>query len=406
MRPVRPLSLLTTLLLLAACSDLPELADADLQAYALRVPDSENGALELTDAGALLDEEFDAGRARKLARDREPWDEDFARDVLARNEEALAGLDRALAATYFQVAPETLADEPVPSAVERWVGLPSLAALRVAQERRGGRPEAALAGAFTIVLLGHRIESGSSQLLPMMLGLAFRRAGLEQVQRILPELALERDSARALVALLETTRGGPENWIRAWAGEYQVLYRLFDESVAPEATTGTFQMNRTMTILAEYYRGLRENAGRPCSEMVPPPRPPDFSDMGVLEKVSFMARPNVVGRILAQISLADHHRYELRGCLTQSHVSSLQVLAALRAYQAERGSLPDSLDALVPEWLEHVPADEFDGQPIRYSSERRVLYSVGEDFVDDGGTGDPAQGFAEITGEPTLAISF
>jgi hypothetical protein len=36
-----------------------------------------------------------------------------------------------------------------------------------------------------------------------------------------------------------------------------------------------------------------------------------------------------------------------------------------------------------------VPTDPFNDQPLRYSKERRVVWSVGADEVDDGGVVDP-----------------
>jgi hypothetical protein len=42
-------------------------------------------------------------------------------------------------------------------------------------------------------------------------------------------------------------------------------------------------------------------------------------------------------------------------------------------------------DALVPEYFDHVPADDFDGKPFRYSRAKRIVYSVERDLVDDGG---------------------
>ena len=56
------------------------------------------------------------------------------------------------------------------------------------------------------------------------------------------------------------------------------------------------------------------------------------------------------------------------------------------------GNLPETLQALVPDYLPAVPRDPFDGQPFRYSTERRIIYSVGEDLTDDGGTRGYEQG--------------
>jgi hypothetical protein len=57
---------------------------------------------------------------------------------------------------------------------------------------------------------------------------------------------------------------------------------------------------------------------------------------------------------------------------------------AARAYELEKGGPPTSLEALVPDYIEAVPADPFDGKPLRYDPKRRLVWSVGEDLVDDG----------------------
>jgi hypothetical protein len=46
------------------------------------------------------------------------------------------------------------------------------------------------------------------------------------------------------------------------------------------------------------------------------------------------------------------------------------------------------LAELAPSYLETVPVDPFDGQPLRYRTQGAgyVLYSIGPDLKDDGGT--------------------
>jgi len=56
----------------------------------------------------------------------------------------------------------------------------------------------------------------------------------------------------------------------------------------------------------------------------------------------------------------------------------------LRAWMLEHdGKPPDSLDALVPDYLPELPVDPYDGKPLRYDKEK--VWSVGEDLKDDGG---------------------
>lgn len=66
---------------------------------------------------------------------------------------------------------------------------------------------------------------------------------------------------------------------------------------------------------------------------------------------------------------------------------------ALRRHQLRHGVHPPALSALVPEFIPAVPRDPVDGQPLRYRLNNDgtfLLYSVGEDGVDNGGDPIPA----------------
>ena len=79
------------------------------------------------------------------------------------------------------------------------------------------------------------------------------------------------------------------------------------------------------------------------------------------------------------------HFYGARA-LTRDRVLLLQL--ALRAHQLERGAPPPDLQALVPNYIQAVPADPFGkGEPLRYRTNGKTytLWSIGSDCVDDGG---------------------
>jgi hypothetical protein len=75
-------------------------------------------------------------------------------------------------------------------------------------------------------------------------------------------------------------------------------------------------------------------------------------------------------------------------CERRVPTRATSVLVALKAYKVKTGRLPQSLAELVPEYLSAVPVDDMDGKPLRYSPEKKVLYSVGKDLSDDGGSKD------------------
>ncbi len=72
---------------------------------------------------------------------------------------------------------------------------------------------------------------------------------------------------------------------------------------------------------------------------------------------------------------------------SRTTIDAALTMFALRAWHDRRGEYPEELAALVPEYLPRLPIDYADLQPLRYRrvGEGYLLYSIGEDGVDDGG---------------------
>jgi len=60
---------------------------------------------------------------------------------------------------------------------------------------------------------------------------------------------------------------------------------------------------------------------------------------------------------------------------------------AIERYRLAHEILPENLDDLVPECIEAIPLDPFDGKPLRFKKQEKgyVVYSVGLNQADDGG---------------------
>lgn len=67
---------------------------------------------------------------------------------------------------------------------------------------------------------------------------------------------------------------------------------------------------------------------------------------------------------------------------------------ALRRFWLARNEYPETLDELVPRYLQAVPLDPFADRELIYKklATGYLLYSIGHDRVDDGGA--PASGFS------------
>jgi hypothetical protein len=66
---------------------------------------------------------------------------------------------------------------------------------------------------------------------------------------------------------------------------------------------------------------------------------------------------------------------------------TLSTALAAERYRITRGHWPGSLNRLVPDFLETVPLDPYDGMPLRMRklTNGLTIYSVGSNLVDDGG---------------------
>jgi hypothetical protein len=80
-------------------------------------------------------------------------------------------------------------------------------------------------------------------------------------------------------------------------------------------------------------------------------------------------------------------RAKMRHNRVIAHERLLAVELALRCYESEQGRAPTGLEQLVPNYIQRVPADPFSDRPMIYRPQETnwLVYSVGEDGVDDGG---------------------
>src|SRR5215218_5867608 len=123
-------------------------------------------------------------------------------------------------------------------------------------------------------------------------------------------------------------------------------------------------------------RGLRDNAAKP---------PPAGVD-GLDEHDEEM-RATHTGGILSGLLLPASYKAMYAALDGDATRGLVRLAVAAAAHKAKHGRYPEKLAELVPEFLQEVPPDPYDGRPIRL---RRVegglvLYSVGRDRKDDGG---------------------
>lgn len=93
--------------------------------------------------------------------------------------------------------------------------------------------------------------------------------------------------------------------------------------------------------------------------------------------------------IFARLLVPSMEAYAKKAAYAQNSVNLARTAFALERYRLAHTGYPDSLDALVPRFAAHLPHDIIGGQSLKYRREagdRFILYSVGWNEKDDGGT--------------------
>ncbi|MDJ0864729.1 MAG: hypothetical protein QNK03_01390 [Myxococcota bacterium] len=382
--------------------DAPRVDDADLQVVRHPTAPEQDARTHLELAVRALVWPSHPDEAAALQRWAHGGDGDpaLAAPWLARNAATLLLLERALAAPRFQI-PFLFLGDPDVHGTGSWTRLARLLALRSRVALEAGDGPGALRHALDTVQLGWRAERAEGALLVhALLGLEMRSEGLAALRQVVTRAPLAARETRRLVQQLERYRTTHAGWDAVWAAEYESMRAALEESFRDERPDGALarlglgryllQPNRTLDGFAQAYRAVREDTQRACARMHSVAATAAGTDDETWSAWRAIA-PNAVGRILLEAGAPDYGRYQLRRCAADTELSAVQALAALGAWQRDHGELPESLEALVPLYLDAVPPDAFDGRPLRFAAEQRRLYSVGDDFREAGdGSDEPA----------------
>ena len=386
---------LSLALLLAVCAipswmvyrgqDLEETEDSDLRVKLRSLSDEDNAYAYLT----------------RVAEDLE-WPEGAAvtPELLDQNRYALKHLVHLLAAPEMQFPPYLAPGDEAPD-VTRWIHIAELLGQRAWLRTDYAQQRLALADGIAILRMGKLIEGArAAAVVHARAGITIKGIGLDSLEDTVNRRPLEPGRARRLIRQVEALRSDPDARARMWATEYQSIktgaVRAFESGFADRdvrigAFSGLsrqairlapdsyiFHPNRTFSELAKLFRALQADAPRVCSELSAARELANrYNYTGWRQLVA----PNGVGQLYMAVLAPDFRAFERARCHADTRISLLQARLAVEAYQAERGKPPESLGALVPNYVAVLPPDGFDGKPVRFSRERRQLWSEGDESL-------------------------
>ncbi|MGO8836670.1 MAG: hypothetical protein ACLQAH_02300 [Limisphaerales bacterium] len=91
---------------------------------------------------------------------------------------------------------------------------------------------------------------------------------------------------------------------------------------------------------------------------------------------------------LAAIGNPNYVKAQQATAHNQTLANEAQIVCALERYRLAHGEYPETLDALIPQFIEKLPHDIIGGRPLHYhrtADGKFLLYSVGWNETDDGG---------------------
>lgn len=390
--------------------DLPSVDDHGLAADPPSVPAGCNAYLALNEAtnGWTRSPEW----VSEWCATGSNWNPQAAAAVVASNSLILARVERALELDQYRSPVVRSFDDQIPwLAPYRDMG--RLLRVKSQWQLEQGDAKAAADSAVAGVRLGYLMQSRNSCLIEGLVGIALKGSGYDQVRSV--GLAMDKPEAvLELMARVEPYGSGGEGLDGAMGGEFRVMsdiVRRFADGMMPfssltgsEAPDGrlvralrrvaasrqplVLQPNRTMQDFADYYAELAAGREWPLREALAQPAHQAWRvRFKALEDhpVRQLLRRNPLELVLAGLFLPSLDRVRSRAARVEFTASAVRVVLACHAFRLKTGQFPARLDQLVPEYLSALPRDPYDGAPsLRYDATAHVVYTVGENYTDDG----------------------
>ena len=348
----------------------------------------------------------------------EQWDDNTVGHLLANNKQHIDNVISATQYPQFKIA--LPADPKLLPRYEDSIFVSRLVVLRAMQAAKNGRYDEAIQLTAAAIIFSQQVKSESNHLLiSRMIGLVSQYEALQWCHYFMSHYTLNQYQLSALHKAITTTPSYKnDSFEKVFSGELRYSTSmndyLYNQSVSQkwrglEAIFETWAYfeesgqvhtakdrvsqllssilprysthpNRMFEKVAQNNYELAQQAGYYCDkiELRPTVKPAESSWFDIL-------RPN--GSLLYFLADQSMFRdYFTRRCFAHAYVESIQTIVAMQTYKLDKGALPENLNELVPDYLDELPVDPFNGQTLEYSKADQWLYSVGTNFEDNGGS--------------------
>jgi hypothetical protein len=333
------------------------------------------------------------------------WNDSQVQDVLSKNSQAFALIDAALQKSKYQNP--TYAD-PAHASLSSWMDpnqkIDPFTLLRMAKNvwlkshllLRQGKDNEALTESLKLVALGQQIAGFQPSLIEYLTGIAVMNTGLEASQQILTGMKLTPTDLLLQTSNLEKYKNTANGLVNVINNEYVFAYNTTTGNNVDSNTMTSirfksryaFEPNKTKNIYADYYRTSINDVQGFCTTII---NAKSHQPIKIEPSPLMMFQENSLGLILSNtmIRSIDFSAQMEKMCNSEVMISATQLMFAIKAYKIDTGKYPSSLTELAPKYIQTVPKDPYDGKSIKYDQQKKIVYSVGVNGTDQGGsTGD------------------
>jgi hypothetical protein len=378
----------------------------DVEAARAAVPDSENGALCVVETVRLLPQKWPPEQFDRQFTDLPPPEQlspaayaelckelDGLRPALDEARKLATRPDGRHKITYLRNTLNTLLKDQ--SEVR---GVTQLLTYDVLRQAQAADMKAALASCRAALNAGRSL--GDEPLaISQLLRTSAVLSACQSVERALAQGEPAADDLAEVQRELEREADYPALLV-AMRGERALMHEMFDAMESGDVTFSQVGGNaNTPRSWKEVLFGwlMRDNlraehptyltlATHRVAEVRLPPPDQAAAERAFAAEVRALPKQAIFTRLLLpaveKLGVAERRRLAVLRCTA--------VCLAAERFRKARAAWPESLDKLVPAQLAAVPLDPFDGQPLRYrrTEDGVVVYSVGPDGEDNGGTFD------------------
>lgn len=258
------------------------------------------------------------------------------------------------------------------------------------------RPSEALSSVTAPIVLGRRLTAASGGMINYVVGIAIEAISYRHLEAALaaldptPEVvsAMERlatllvaepDAAASLHRSILVEAAYCDRHLELVPDEVRYYHPGSPRHLLYRLPNPWYSAQRVRAQIRPYFRALAQQALRPRAER----------DLSIYvggrtggSSWRLMSLADDVADLFAATPSRLFDKHDQGIVLRRAAATVL----ALYRFRAAQGRIPPTLDELVAAGLlPAVPVDPFDGQPLRYDPERRILWSISADEHDDGG---------------------